>query len=82
MYQDHKIFLLRALRVVRFREHLKSLEVEDISELLLFTYHDFYRSGVLHTKTKHDKHYLIEKTMLIFHFHIIIEHSIRYGNVV
>ena len=61
VYQDHKIFLLRALRIVRFSEHLKSFEVEDISELLLVTYHDFYRSGVLHTKTKHDKHYLIEK---------------------
>ena len=60
VYQDHKIFLMRALGIVRFSEHLKSFEVEDVSELLLVTYLDFHRSGVFHTKTRHE-HYLIEK---------------------
>lgn len=61
VYQDNKIFLLKALNIVRLCEHLKSFEVEDATEMFLVTYHDFYRSGVLHTKTKYSKHYLIEK---------------------
>ena len=61
VYQDNKIFLLKALNVVKFSQHFKSFEVEDSSEIFIVTYHDFYRFGVLHTKTKNSKHYLIEK---------------------
>ena len=50
---------------------------------LLLTYHDFYRSGVLHTKTKHDKHYLIEKDHVDISFwYNNWTLSIGYGNVV
>ena len=61
VYEDHKIFLLRALCVMNYVEHLKAFEVADTSELILATYYDFYRPGVLHLKAKHSKHYLIEK---------------------
>ena len=61
VHEDHKIFIGRAPAIVRFIEHMKTLEVQDNTQLVLVTYHDFYRSGVLHMKSKHNEHYLIEK---------------------
>ena len=49
--------------IARFNAHMKCIEVENANELLLVTYHEFYRPGVLHTKSKHGKHYLIEKDL-------------------
>lgn len=54
VYEDQKIFLLKALT-------LKAFEVVSTDELILAIYHDFYRHGVLHMKEKHGNYFVIEK---------------------
>ena len=61
VYQDHKIFVLKALSIVAFVEHLKAFEVVPTDQMILATFHNLYRHGVLHLKQKHGKYYLVEK---------------------
>ena len=78
---NHDTFQLKALVIVRFNEHLKSVDVEDASQLLLVTYHDFYTPGVLHIKAKHGKKYLIEKDHTDVSFDLLFDIVIRLNNV-
>ena len=61
VYQEHKVFVLKALSVVTFVEHWKAFEVVPTNQVILATFHDFYRHSVLHFKQKRDKNYIIEK---------------------
>ena len=67
IYHDHKIFKMEVMNITQYVEHLRAIEIEFTSQMLLATHNDFCGHGLLHLKKKGLHNYIIERELWFMH---------------
>ena len=65
VFNDHKIFVLRKVKVLEFVEHFRAVEVEVTNITQLCLLEDMFTHGVLHIKNKLERQYITD-----YHFRV------------